>query len=106
MIEEYVPPDHPNDSFYEGSMEQQAHDLNNSSATDEHDSLPFPIAPLQSTSSKDQRKRLDTLNSESGIDCPLALFRSIAPSPAAPIETSTPHPSISQHAQVARSSPK
>ena len=48
MIEEYVPPDYRNDSFYERFMEQRTGDLNNPSTTEEHDSFPFPIEPLRS----------------------------------------------------------
>ena len=102
MIQEYMPPDLQNDNFYERFMEQRARDLNNPSITDEHDSFPFPIEPLQSNSSKVQEKRLDTHSSDSGVNSQLALFRS----PATPFETSTTHPFTSQQAQIAQLSPK
>ena len=87
-------------------MKQRVRDLNTSSTTDEYDSLPIPIEPWQPTSSKDQRKRLDMHSSDSGINSPLALFRSPALSTAAPIEIPTPHPSTSLPPQAAQPSPK
>ena len=90
MIEEYVPPDHQNNNFYQRFMEQSARDLNNPTTTDEHDPFPFPVEPLQSILFKDQRKQLDTHSSDSGVNSPFVLLRSPTLSPATPIETSTP----------------
>ena len=99
MIEEYVPSDHQNDNFYERSMEQRTRDLNNPSTTDEHDSFPFPIEPLRSSSSTNQPKRSSMHSNDSGITSPLASSRTPVPSPTIPAETSTPQPSSSQAAQ-------
>ena len=106
MIEEYVPPDHQNDDFYERFMEQRARDLKNPSTTDEHDSFSFPVEPLQSTSSKDQS--IDLIRTAAVPELTLCLlsFRSPTLSPATPVKTSTPRPSISQYARVAQLSPK
>ena len=106
MIQQYILPDYQKDNFYERVMKQRVRDLNTSSTTDGYDSLPIPREPLQSTSSKDQRKRIDTHSSDSGINPPLALFRSPALSTAAPIEVPTPHPSTSLQPQAAQPSPK
>ena len=105
MIEVYVPLDHQNDNFYELLMEKRARDLKNPSTTDEHASFQFQIEPLQSTSYEDQRKQLDAHINDSGVNSPLASFRSQALSFATPIGTSTPHPSISLPTQVAQPSP-
>ena len=106
MTEEYVPLDRQDDNFYQRFMEQRARDLNNPSTTDKNDSFPFPIKPLPSALSKYHRKRLDTHGSDSGFSSPIALSRSMVLSPAAPIETSTPHPPTSQQAQISQPSPK
>ena len=105
-MEKYVPPDHQNDRFYERFTEQRARDLNNSSTTDEHDSLPFPIEPSQSTPSQNQRKLLDTHGSDSGVKSPLAFSPSPVLPPSNPIDTSTPLPSTSRPPQAAQLSPK
>ena len=105
MIEKYLTPDLQKDNFYERFMEQRARDLNNPTTTDEHDSFPFPIEPLQSTSSKDQGKRLDTHSSDSGVNSPLASFQSTALLHATPIETSSPRSSTSQQAHFAQPLP-
>ena len=95
MIEEYVPSDHQNDNFYERFMEQRTRDLNNPSTTDEHDSLPFPIETLRSSSSTNQPKRSSMHSNDSGITSPLAFSRTPVLSPTIPAETSTPQPSSS-----------
>ena len=102
MIEEYVPSDHQNDKFYEHFMERRHRDLNNPSITEEHDSLPFPIEPLRSISSKNKPKRFSTNSNDSRITSPLASSRTPVLSPAIPMGTSTPHPSSSQPAQPAQ----
>ena len=76
------------------------------SKTNEHDPFPFPIEPLRSSLSKNQRKTLDTHSSDSEINSQLALVRSPALSPATPIKTSNPYPFTSKHAQVNLPSPK
>ena len=106
MIEEYVPSDHQNDNFYERLMEQRTRDLNNPSITEEHDSFPFPIKPLRSILSTNQPKRSSMHSNDSGITSPLASSRTPVLSPTIPAETSTPHPSSSQHAQTAQLSPR
>ena len=98
MIEEYVPSDHRNENFYERFMEQRTRDLNNPSTTEEHDSLPFPIEQLRSISSTNKPKRSTMHTNDSEIISPLASSRTPVLSPAIPVETSTPHPSTSQHA--------
>ena len=102
MIEDYVPSDHQNDNFYERFMEQRTRDLNNPSTTDEHDSFPFPIEPLRSSSSTNQPKRSSMHSNDSGITSPLASSRTPVLSPTIPAETSTPQPSSSQAAQPPR----
>ena len=99
MIEEYVPSDHQDDTFYERFMEQRTRDLNNPSTTDKHDSFPFPIEPLRSISSTNQPKRSSMHSNDSGITSPLASFRTPVLSPTIPAETSTPQPSSSRAAQ-------
>ena len=99
MIEEYVPSNYPNDDFYERFMEQRTRDLNNPSTTEEHDSFPFPIEPLRSTSSTNKPTRSSMQSNDSGITSPLASSRTPVLSPAIPTGTSTPCPSSSQHAQ-------
>ena len=99
MIEDYVPSDHQNDNFYERFLEQRTRDLNNPSTTDEHDSFPFPIEPLLSSSSTNQPKRSSMHSNDSGITSPLASSRTHVLSPTIPAETSTPQPSSSQAAQ-------
>ena len=86
-------------------MHQRVRGWNNSSTTEEHDSFPFPIEPLRSIP-PNTHKRLSTHSNDSGITSPLASSRTPVLSPAIPIETSTPHPSTSQHAQVAQPSPE
>ena len=105
MIEEYVPPDHYNDNFYERFLEKRSGDLNIPSTTEEHDSFPFPNVPLRSIP-PNTLKRLSGHSNDSGITSPLASSRNPVLSPAVPIETSTPHPSTSQHTPVAQISPK
>ena len=100
MIEEYVPSDHQDNlNFYERFMEQRTRDLNNPSTTDEHDSFPFSIEPLRSSSSTNQPKRSSMHSNDSGITSPLASSRTPVLSPAIPAETSTPQSSSSQAAQ-------
>ena len=106
MIEEYVPLDQQNDKLYERFMEQRARDLNIPNTTEEHDSFPFPIEPLRSTSSTNKPKRSSTHSNDSENTSLLASSRTPALSPAIPVETSTPHPSSSQHAEAAQSSPR
>ena len=99
MIEEYVPSNYSNDNFYERFMEQRNRDLNNPSATEEHDSFPFPIEPLRPIWSTNQPKRSSMHSNDSGITSPLASSRTPVLSPTIPAETSTPQPSSSQAAQ-------
>ena len=99
MIEEYVPSDHQDNNLYERFMEQRTRDLNNPSTTDEHDSFPFPIEPLRSSSSTNQPRRSSMHSNDSGITSPLAFSRTPVLSPTIPAETSTPQPSPSQAAQ-------
>ena len=106
MIEENVPSDDQHDTFFERFMEQRTRDLNNPSTTEEHDSFPFPKEPLRSISSRNKPKRFCTQSNDSGITSPLASSRTPVLSPAILIETSTPHPSFSQHAQTAQVSPQ
>ena len=106
MIEKYEPSDYQNDNFYERFMEQRTRDLKNPSTTDEHDSFPFPIEPLRSISSTNKPKRSSMHSNSSGIASPFASSRTPVLSPAIPMETSTPHPSSSQHAQTAQLSPR
>ena len=105
MIEDYVPFNHQNDNLYERFMEQRTRDLNSPSTTEEHDSFPFPIEALRSISSTNEPKRSSMHSNDSGITSPLASSRTPVLSPAIPVETSTPHPSSSQHAQTAQLSP-
>ena len=106
MIEEYAPPDLQNDNFYERFREQRTRDLNNPSSTEEHDSLPFPIEPLRYLSSTNKPKRSSMHSNDSGITFPLAPSRTPVLSPAITADTSTPHPSSSQHAQTTQLSPR
>ena len=106
MIEEYVPPDYRNDSFYERFMEQRTRDLNNPSTTEEHDSFLFEIEPLRSILSTNKPTRPSMHSNDSGITSPLVSSRTPVLSPAVPIETSTPHPSSSHHDQPAQVSPR
>ena len=106
MIEENRPPYRQNDNFFVGFREQCALDLNNPCTTDGHDSIRFPIEPLRSSLSHGQMKRIDTHSSDWGNISPLASSRTPVLSPANPTETSTPHPSTSQHVQVAQPSPQ
>ena len=99
MIEEYVPSNYSNDNFYERFMEQRTRDLNNPSATEEHDSFPFPIEPLRPISSTNQPKRPSMHSNDSGITSPLTSSRTPVLSPAIPTRTSTPCPSSTQHNQ-------
>ena len=92
MIEENIPTDHLGDDFYERFMEQRGQELSHPSTTEVHDFFPFPIQPLHSDSSTDQRKRLDAHSGDSRVTSPLAFSRSPAPSPATSIDTSTPPP--------------
>ena len=87
MIDEYVPSNYPNDNFYEGFMEQRTRDLNNPSATEEHDSFPFPIEPLRPSSSMNKSKRSSMHSNDSGITSPLASSRTPVLSPAIPVGT-------------------
>ena len=89
LIENYVPPDQQNDNFYERFKEQRVE----TRTMEELDSFPFPIEPLRSILSNPQ-KRSSTHSHDSGITSPLASSRTTVLSPAIPIETSTPHPSI------------
>ena len=98
MIEEYVPSNYSNDHFYERFMEQRTRDINNQSATEGHDSFPFPIEPLRSISSTNKPKGPSMHSNDSGITSPLASSRTLVLSPAIPVGTSTPCPS-SQHTQ-------
>ena len=86
-------------------MEQRTRGLNNPCTTDEHDSFPFPIEPLRSISSTNQPKRSSMHSNDSGITSPLAPSRTPVLSPTIP-DTSTRHPSSSQHAQTAQLSPR
>ena len=106
MLEEYVPSDHQNDNFYERFMEERTRDLNNPSTTDEHDSFPFPVEPLLSSSSTNQPKRSSMHINDSGITSPLASSRTPVLSPTIPAETSTPQPSSSQAAQLPHLPPR
>ena len=106
MIEEYVPSDHQNDTFYKRFMEQRTQDLNNPSTTEEHDSFPFPIELLRSISSTNKPKRSSMHNNDSRNTFPLAFSRTPVLSPEIPMGTSTPHPSSSQQAQPAQLSPR
>ena len=99
MIEEYVPSNYPNNNFYERFMEQRTRDLNNPSATEEHDSFSFPIEPLRPISSTNKPKRSSMHSNGSGITSPLISSRTPVLSPAIPTGTSTPCPSSSQAAQ-------
>ena len=99
MIEEYVPSNYSNDNFYERFMEQRTRDLNHPSATEEHDSFPFPIEPLRPIWSTNQPKRSSMHSNDSGITSPLASSHTPVLSPTIPAETSTPQPSSSQAAQ-------
>ena len=67
MIEEFVPSNYPNDHFYERFMEQRTRDINNQSATEEHDSFPFPIEPSRSISSTNKPKRSSMHSNNSEI---------------------------------------
>ena len=100
MIEEYVPSNHKNETFYERLMEQRTRDLNNPSTTEEHDSFPFPIEPLRSISSTNKPKRPSMHSNDSGITSPFASSRTPVLSPAISTDTSTLHPSSSQQAQT------
>ena len=102
LIEEYVPSNYPNDNLYERFMEQRTRDLNIPSTIEEHDSFPFPIEPLRSTSSPNQPKRSSLHGNDSGIISPLASSRTPVLSPAIPATTTTPHPSPSQQAPTAQ----
>ena len=106
IIEEHVPPDYRNDSFYERFMEQRTGDSNNPSTTEEHDSFPFPIEPLRSISSTNKPTRPSMHSNVSGITSPLVFTRTPVLSLAVPIETSTPHPSSSHHDPPAQVSPR
>ena len=75
MIEEYVPSNYSNDNFHERFVEQRTRDLNNPSATEEHDSFPFPIEPLRPIWSTNQPKRSSMRSNDSGITSPLASSR-------------------------------
>ena len=81
-------------------------DLNNPSTTEEQVSFPFPIEPLRSTSFENKPKRSSTHSNDSRTTSPLSSSRTPVLSPAIPVETTTPHPSASQHAEAAQSSPK
>ena len=104
MIEEYVPSDHQNDNFYERFMEQRTRDLKNPSTTEKHEPFPFTIEPLRHIPSTSKPKRSSMHSNDSGITSPLASSRT--PSPAIPMETSTPHPSSSQQARTVQLSPR
>ena len=92
MIEEYVPPNHQKDNFYERSMEQRTKDLNKPSTTEKHDYFPFPIERLRSSSSTNKPKRSSMHSNDSRITSPLAFSGTPLLSPAIQTETSTPHP--------------
>ena len=106
MIEEYVPSNYSNDNFYERFMEQRTRDLNNPSATEEHDSFPFLIEPLRPISSTNQQKRSSMYSNDSGITSPFASPRTPVLSPAIPVGTSSPGPSSSQHNQPVQMPPR
>ena len=105
MREEYVPSDYQNDNLYERFMEKRARSLKNPGTTEEHDSLPFPIECLGSFSPTNKPKRSSMQSNDSGNTSPFASTRTPVISPALPVETSTPHPSCSRHAQTAKLSP-
>ena len=106
MIEKYVPSNYSNDNFYECFMEKRTRDLNNPSATEEHDSFPFPIEPLRPISSTNKQKRSSMHSNDSGITSPLASPRTPVLSPAIPVGTSTPGSSSSQHNQPVQTPPR
>ena len=106
MIEEYIPSDHQNDKFYERFMEQRSRDLKNPSTTEENDSFPILIQPLRSFPYTNKPKRSSVHSNDSGINSPLASSCTPVLSPAIPMETSTPHPSYSQHVQPAQLLPR
>ena len=106
MIEKYVPSDHQNDNFYQRSMKQRSRDLNNPSTTEEHDSSPFLIEPLRSFSSTNKPERPSMHSKDSGITSPLVSSRTPVLSSAISVDTSSPHPSSSQHAKTAHLSPR
>ena len=83
-------------------MEQCTRDLKNPITTEEHDCFSFPIEPLRSISPTNKPKRSSTHSKNSGITSALVSFRTPVLSPAIPLETSTPHPSSSPHAQTAQ----
>ena len=87
-------------------MEQRTRDLNNLSIAKAHDSFPFPIELLRSISSTNKPKQSSMHRNDSELTFPLAPSRTPVQSPAIPTETSTPHPSSSQHAQTAQLSPR
>ena len=87
-------------------MEERGRDLNNPSTTEEHDSFPFPIEPLRSISSTNKSKRSSIQSKDSRNTSPVASSCILVLSPAIPTETSTSHPSSSQHAQTAHMSPR
>ena len=101
MVEEYVPPDHQNDNFYERFMEQRIRDLKSPSTTEEHDSFYFPKEPLRSFSSTKKPRRSSMYSNDSRITSPFASFLTPLLSPAIPTETSTPiHLILSMHKQL------
>ena len=106
MIEKYVPSDHRKNNLYERFMEQRTRHLNNPSPTEEHDSFPFPIEPLRYFSPINKPKRSSTHSNDSGITFPFAYYRTPVLISAIPVETSTLHPSSSQHAQTAQPLPR
>ena len=87
-------------------MEQRTRDSINPSITEENDSFQFPIEPLRSISSTNKTKRSSIHSNDSGITSPFASSRTPVLSPAIPTETSSPHPSSSQHAQTAPLPPR
>ena len=83
-------------------MEKRTRDLNNPSTTEKHDSFPFPIEPLRSILSTNKPTRPSMHSNDSGITSPLGSSHTPVLSLAVPIETSTPHPSSSQHQEPAQ----
>ena len=92
--------------IYERFKEQRARTSIEPCTTDEQYSFSFPREPSRSILSTNKPKQLSTQSNDSGFTSQLALSRTVVLSPAISIEKSTPHPSTSQHAQVAQLAPK
>ena len=106
MVEEYVPPDHQNDSFYERFMEQRIRDLKRPSTTEKHDSFPFPKEPLRSFSSTNKPRRSSMYSNDSRITSHICFFSQPFAITCNSYENFNPHLSSSQHAQTAKLSPR